>query len=102
VARTGPGYSSAAADPLGAITAPTYSGCDHTNYSWSNLTPAQTINPGVYCGGINIGSGTVTFNPGNYFLNGGGLKLQGGSNATVTGNGVFFYNTASGYTAASC
>jgi hypothetical protein len=97
---TDPVYASAAADPLAAIPAPTYSGCDHTNYSWSNLSPAQTINPGVYCGGINVGGGTVTFNPGNYILNGGGLKIQG-SNTTVSGNGVFFYNTASGYTAGS-
>lgn len=39
----------------------------------------------------------MTFNPGTYVLNGGGLKIQG-ANTTVTGSGVFFYNTAAGYT----
>jgi len=97
---TDPVYAAAAADPLSAVPAPTYSGCDKTNYSWSNLSPAQTLNPGVYCGGINIGGGTVTFNPGTYVLNGGGLKIQG-SNTTVSGSGVFFYNTSAGYTAGS-
>jgi Flp pilus assembly protein TadG len=97
---TDPSYAPAATDPLASIPAPTYSGCNQTNYSWSNLSPAQTLNPGVYCGGINIGGGNVTFNPGTYVLNGGGLKIQG-SNTTVSGTGVFFYNTSSGYTAGS-
>jgi Flp pilus assembly protein TadG len=96
-----PTYAAAAADPLASVPAPSYSGCDHTNYSWSNLTPPQTLSQGVYCGGINIGGGNVTFNPGTYVLNGGGLRIQGGSNTTVTGAGVFFYNTSSGYTAGS-
>jgi hypothetical protein len=93
-----PSYASPEADPLSSVSAPTYSGCNQTNYSWSNLSPPQTLNPGVYCGGINIGGGSVTFNPGTYILNGGGLKIQG-ANTTVTGNGVFFYNTSSGYSA---
>jgi hypothetical protein len=37
-------------------------------------------------------------NPGTYILNGGGLDIQG-SGTVVTGSGVFFYNTSSGYTA---
>ncbi|HEY3841089.1 MAG TPA: hypothetical protein VGL72_31175, partial [Bryobacteraceae bacterium] len=94
-----PTYGSAVADPLASVPAPSYSGCNQTNYSWSNLSPAQTLNPGVYCGGIKIGGGNVTFNPGTYILNGGGLTIQG-SNTTVSGTGgVFFYNTSSGYTA---
>jgi hypothetical protein len=98
---TDPTYGAAVADPLASVAAPTYSGCNQTNYSWSNLSPAQTLNPGVYCGGINIGGGNVTFNPGTYILNGGGLTIQG-SNTTVNATGgVFFYNTNSGYTAGS-
>jgi hypothetical protein len=97
---TDPSYGSASPDPLASIPAPTYSGCNQTNYSWSNLSPAQTLSPGVYCGGISITGGNVTLNPGTYILNGGGLKIEG-SNTTVTGTNVFFYNTSSGYTAGS-
>ena len=98
---TDPTYGSAASDPLSSLPAPSYSGCDHTSYSWSNLSPPQTLSPGVYCGGINLGGGNITLNPGNYILNGGGLTIQGGSNTTVNGSGVFFYNTSNGYTAGS-
>lgn len=93
-----PTYGTAIADPLASLPAPSYSGCNQTNYSWSNLTPSQTISPGVYCGGIKITGGNVTLNPGTYILNGGGLEIEG-ANTTVSGTGVFFYNTANGYTA---
>ena len=54
-----------------------------------------TLNPGVYCNGISIGSGaSVTFQPGVYILNGGGLSVSG--NSTIQGTGVTFYNTARG------
>jgi hypothetical protein len=56
--------------------------------------------PGTYCGGIKITGGTVTLNPGTYVLNGGGLEIEG-ANTVVNGSGVFFYNTANGYTAGS-
>jgi hypothetical protein len=95
-----PTYGSAVSDPLAALPAPSYSGCNQTNYSWGNISPAQTINPGVYCGGIKISGGTVTFNPGTYILNGGGLTIEG-ANTIVNGTGVFFYNTANGHTAGS-
>jgi hypothetical protein len=62
------------------------------------MSPAQTINPGVYCGGIKITGGNVTLNPGTYILNGGGLEIEG-ANTTVNGTGVFFYNTSNGYAA---
>jgi hypothetical protein len=106
-----PNYASPVADPLASLPAPTVGACSggstlgtatwshSSTWSWSNLSPPQTINPGVYCGGINIGGGNVTFTPGTYILNGGGLTIQG-SNTTVTGSGgVFFYNTSSGYSA---
>ena len=98
-----PARASATADPLASLPAPSVGSCNSltsggSGWSWSNLSPAQTLNPGVYCGGINIGGGNVTFNPGTYILNGGGLKIQG-ANTTVSGSGVFFYNTSSGYTA---
>ena len=54
-----------------------------------------TLNPGVYCNGIAITAGaSVTFQPGTYILNGGGLSV--GGNSTIQGTGVTFYNTARG------
>ncbi|MGH7916553.1 MAG: pilus assembly protein TadG-related protein, partial [Candidatus Binataceae bacterium] len=52
-----------------------------------------TLSPGTYAGGIAInGNATVNFNPGTYVLAGGGLKVSG--NATLSGAGVTFYDTA--------
>ena len=45
-------------NPLSALSMPTYSGCDHTNYNLGSSSTA-TISQGVYCGGITVGgSGT--------------------------------------------
>ena len=87
------------ADPLASLPAPSFSGCDHVNWSWSSSS-SVTLNPGVYCGGISItGSGTVTFNPGIYIMNGGGFNW--GGSATLNGSHVMFYITGqSGYSAA--
>jgi len=93
-----PSYGAAVADPLASLPAPSYSGCNQTNYSWSNIGTAPTLNPGVYCGGIKLTGGTTVLNPGTYILNGGGIEIAG-ANTTVSGNGVFFYNTSNGYTA---
>jgi len=87
--------TTAVADPLASLPAPTYSGCDHTSFSASGGT--YTLNPGVYCAGISItGQTTLTLNPGIYILNGGGLSSTS-ANTSITGNGVFFYNTSNGY-----
>src|SRR5262249_39985373 len=59
-----------------------------------------TFSPGIYnsiaiAGG---GPGTVTFSPGIYVLVGGkSVTLNITTGATVTGNGVMFYNTGSDY-----
>ncbi|MGC9996829.1 MAG: pilus assembly protein TadG-related protein [Terriglobia bacterium] len=61
------------------------------------ITSKVTLNPGTYCGGIYIGFGAnVTFNPGIYTLtstsaSNGGLTI--GVDASVTGDGVAFYNS---------
>ncbi|MGA2135494.1 MAG: pilus assembly protein TadG-related protein [Bryobacteraceae bacterium] len=81
----------AVADPLASLTPPTVGSCNHTNFNWS--TGTTTLSPGVYCGGISISGGTVTFTGGEYILNGGGLQINS-ANTTVTGSGVSFYNTA--------
>jgi hypothetical protein len=83
-------------DPVSILPMPSFSGCDYLN--WSTGADA-TLDPGVYCGGMSItGTGTVTFNPGLYVLNGGGFRSTG--SGTIRGAGVSFFNTGqSGYVA---
>jgi len=51
-----------------------------------------TLRPGVYYGGLEIGSSAnVTFEPGTYVMAGGGFKI--GGSATVTGVGITVYNS---------
>jgi hypothetical protein len=83
------------ADPLAKLASPTFSGC-HGGINKSISATTATLSPDTYCGGITISGGAnVTFSAGDYILNGGGLNVSGSS--TVTGVGVFFYNTSSGY-----
>jgi glycosidase len=82
-------------DPLANLAAPTYSGCNFTNYKLASGT--ATLRPGVYCGGIKITGGTAIFKSGLYILNGGGLTISG-KTAVASGTGVTFYNTANGHT----
>ena len=80
-------------DPFAQRAAPVFSGCDYTKFKVTGGT--KILTPGVYCDGIDItGGSTVTFSPGLYVLNGGGLSVSG--NSTLNGTGVTFYNTASG------
>ena len=61
-------------DPYADLTIPLLGSCDHTNASYSNVT--LTIDPGVYCDGINFGAGAIiTLNPGTYFINKGNLTI---------------------------
>ena len=84
-------HISPVADPYADVPAPTYSGCNQNNYT---AKKTETINPGVYCGGIGTNANAVlTLNPGLYILDGGGLTVNGG--ATVNGNGVTLYFTSS-------
>ena len=80
-------------DPFAGRAAPQFSGCDYTNLHINSVT--RVLTPGVYCGGIDIsgGNSAVTFLPGLYVLNGGGLSVSGGG--TINGSGVTFYNTGS-------
>ncbi len=79
-------------DPLAYLQPPTVGACDYPS-GFSTSGGTQTIYPGVYCGGINISGGStdVTFSPGTYIINGGGMSISGGAN--VHGNGVTFYIT---------
>lgn len=80
------------ADPFaGLLTAPSSAGCTFNNTK-VNSNRSATLNPGVHCGGIDIGSSAeVTFNPGVYVIKNGQFKI--GSSAQATGDGVFFYLT---------
>jgi hypothetical protein len=76
------------ADPLGGLAEPTPTGTPfNTNPNIGSGT--VTLQPGIYNAGITITGGTVTFAPGNYFIN--GNKLEFKNNANVLGSGVFFY-----------
>jgi hypothetical protein len=85
-------------DPLGYLAPPAVGACDQNNWSHHNDT-AETIDPGVYCGGITISKGTVDLNPGMYILKGGGLTLNG--TGTLNGSAVTFYNTCDSGSCAS-
>jgi hypothetical protein len=82
-----------ASDPLASLPAPasTPYTCDHINYTASNWTN-PTLDPGVYCGGIQVKNNNYTLNPGNYILVGGGLTTQN-ANSNISGSGVMIYNT---------
>lgn len=85
-------------DPLGNLPMPAVPPCTYPNTFQVNSS--QTLNPAVYCGGININCGrcTVTFSPtdgsSTYTLEGGGLNVVTTNGIpTLNGNGVTFYNT---------
>ncbi len=93
---TDPVVQVAQGDPLGAIPEPSYSGCDVVKSTQIPASKDATLSPGVYCNDINITtSGTVTFQPGIYILDGAGLHI--GAQSTVVGDGVmiFMVNTSS-------
>jgi hypothetical protein len=79
------------ADPLADLPAPDTAGCDVTDYSLSSNN-SDTIDPGIYCGGISVSSNAdVTFNPGTYVIKDGVFNAR--SNASLDGAEVFFYLT---------
>jgi Flp pilus assembly protein TadG len=71
-------------DPYVDVTFPPYSACNENNFKSKNT---MTIDPGVYCGGIQVNASDVlTLNPGIYYLDGGSLTVNGG--AVLNGTGV--------------
>ncbi len=77
-----------AADPFADLPAPVAGNpCQNVN---GNKT-AQTIQPGTYCGGMNL-NGNVTLSPGVYVLQG-NLKINAG--AVISGSGVTIYMAGS-------
>jgi Flp pilus assembly protein TadG len=95
----------ATSDPYASLAVPSFSGCGSnpttTGGSPTTYTPSgsPTINPGVYCGGINVSGGAnLTMNSGTYIINGSGpgnfaFNVSG---STVTGSGVSIVVTGPG------
>jgi hypothetical protein len=77
-------------DPLAYIAAPSFSPSSCTSFKTQNLSGPYS--PQTFCGGIHVNGGnSVTFSPGLYVIDGGGITIDG--NATVSGSGVTFYLT---------
>jgi Flp pilus assembly protein TadG len=78
-------------DPYANVPMPTPGSCDYNNKTYKNTV---TIDPGVYCNGIQLNAGAVvTMNPGVYFIDRGSLQMAGGS--TLQGTGVTIIFTSS-------
>ncbi len=87
--------AAATADPFATLPAPASGSCLYTNLSLTSGT--TTLNPGTYCSGILVSNtASVTFKPGTYVINGGGMGFSG--SGTVTGSGVMFYLTGTNST----
>jgi Flp pilus assembly protein TadG len=81
------------ADPLASRAPPpnVHAACDQTDYSVDPSNAGITLQPGVYCGGINIKKATAMFAPGDYIIRGGGLTVNAGG--SIYGVDVGFYLT---------
>ena len=81
-----------ASDPLATLPVPDPTTMPVESTSTCKPTSGQTLQPGVYKGGITINSQpNVTLAPGIYYLEGGGFTMSGGS-SSMTANGVMLYN----------
>lgn len=80
-------------DPLAALSPPIYGGCNHYDSSYHNST--ATLQPGVYCGGLEIdGTSDVTLLAGTFIIKDGPLALKG--SAKLSGAGVTLFLTGPG------
>jgi hypothetical protein len=97
-AAESPQQISAPADPLNYVNEPSTSGLavqsmTKVTYTSTNPPPGNTIQPGVYCGGLAVTSGgPFTMAAGVYYIAGGGFSMSG--SASVTGSGVTIYSTS--------
>lgn len=78
-------------DPLASRAEPKVGICDHKAMSLTtDLT--ETLYPGVYCGGLDVGGETIAkLEPGIYVIKDGPLSIRG--NASLIGEHVGFYFT---------
>ena len=79
-------------DPYADLPDPAPGACEYPTHS-----AGSSISPGVYCGGLSGGGGSLTIQPGTYYIVDGDLDLSGiGSvscNCTAPGSGVTFVIT---------
>ena len=81
-------------DPLLHLPPPPEAPCPPgLEYRYLQISTDRSINPGNYCGGIQVQNGAqVTLNPGIYVMRGELFDISG-ANTKVTGNGVMLYFT---------
>jgi Flp pilus assembly protein TadG len=91
--------TTAVADPLASLPVPTIGSCA-THPTQTSPAANATLTPGTYCGGISVANSAnnVTFSPGIYVINGGGVSLN---RPNLTANGVMFYLTGTSSTYSS-
>ncbi len=80
-------------DPLAALAAP--SGSPATTALSCSGNSIMTVSPGSYTRINATDYCRLTFQPGIYIIDGGGMNVS--LNANVTGNGVMFYNAGSNF-----
>lgn len=82
------------ADPFAAVASPSPGACLKSGYK-SKANKSETLQPGTYCNGMEIGSqSNVTLSPGTYIVKGGTFKVNG--NASLAGTGVTIILTGTG------
>ncbi len=91
--------STPVADPFANLNISSPTGCDYNGTQ--NYNSSAVLQPGTYCGGINVnGSATVTLEPGTYYIDGGNLIFNGNStvqcDCATPGSGVTFVFTNQG------
>jgi len=87
----------AVSDPYADIPVPTFSSCSNPADAYSLTgSSADTISSGVYCSISSSSSGTLTMNPGTYFLDGGDFKISGSGNVSGTGGVTVVLGDSSG------
>ena len=83
-------------DPFRNLSQPSISACIFQNGLTVNPNATRTLDPGTYCGGLNI-KGTVTLNPGLYIIKDGAFTVGSQAKVTVAGSGgVTFYLSGQG------
>jgi hypothetical protein len=91
--------SSILSDPLAAVPVPPAGpmvSSHAVNYDMNNPPASNTLQPGVYCGGLtinNTGGSTFKMAAGTYIMAGGGLRFQSQAIIDATA-GVTIYNTS--------
>ncbi|MGH7897344.1 MAG: PilX N-terminal domain-containing pilus assembly protein [Candidatus Binatia bacterium] len=87
-------------DPLAALPPPSFAGKPIRGLGTAaapatfQTSGTQTIQPGIYYGGLNVRSGDdVTMAPGVYVMAGGGFNVSANGRVTSAPGGVMIYNT---------